>query len=280
MALKTSVVGISLAIMLLVGFAIGYYSYPLIGPKVVEKTTWDVIKERGYIVVATSPDWPPFEFLDPKTGKLTGYEVELMEAVAKELGIRVEWKTMPFEAIITAVKNKEVDLGVSGFSVTAERLDVVLYALPIYFPKAQLIMPKAKAEKLGITKLTALEEIAKYKIIVGTGSGTTEEEELMDLVKRGIITADRVKTYIDFGTALEALIAGEIDAVYAETPVTTYWIKTETRVALTVVFERSYYPVAWIAHITSVELIKQVNKVLSEFYQNGFIDQLREKWGM
>jgi len=106
------------------------------------------IKKRGKIIVASSPDWPPFEFIDPKTNKIVGYEVDIMEAVAKKMGVQVEWRPMDFDAIISAVKNKEVDLGVSGFSVTPERLKEVLFTMPIDITQAQLIMLEKRANEL------------------------------------------------------------------------------------------------------------------------------------
>ncbi len=281
MASKGLVV-IAIIIVAIVAFSAGFYAHPLLAPapeEKVEKTTWDIIKERGYIVVATSPDWPPFQFIDPKTNQLVGYEVDLMEAIAKKLGIEVRWKTMDFDAIIAAVKNKEVDLGVSGFSVTPERLEEVLFTMPHIVTEVQLIMTKERAQELGITTLSSLEDIAKYGIVVGTGSGTTQEAELLDLVKAGKIDSSQVKSYTDFGVALEDMKAGNIDAVYAETPITTWWISTE-KVPLVVVYSRSYWPVAFVAHKDSTVLVQKINAALAELFASGEIDQIRAKWNI
>jgi ABC-type amino acid transport substrate-binding protein len=75
---------------------------------VARDVVWENIQKRGTIIVGTSPDWPPFEFLDPKTGKLTGFEVELMELIAERLGLKVDWKTMDFATIIVAVEHKDM----------------------------------------------------------------------------------------------------------------------------------------------------------------------------
>lgn len=270
----------AIVIALILGFCAGYLLHPLITPPPPKgKTLWEAIKERGYIVVATSPDWPPFEYIDPKTKKLVGYEIELMEVIAERLGIRVEWKTMDFDAIIPAVKAGEVDLGVSGFSVTPERMKEVLFTMPHIVTQAQLIMLKARAEELGITRLKSLEEIARYGLVVGTGSGTTQEAELLDLVKRGVISSDQVKSYRTFDLALEDLKAGRIDAVYAETPVTTWWISTE-KVPMVVVYSRSYWPVAFIAPKHATVLVEKINAVLTELFATGEIDKIRAKWNV
>ncbi|HEW93782.1 hypothetical protein DRN87_03680 [Candidatus Geothermarchaeota archaeon] len=301
--MKTSYAIVAIIIVAIVAFALGYYVYPLTVPaptpgvttvtvtntvtqtKTVTvtptpaKTIWEEIEERGVIRVATSPDWPPFQFIDPKTNELVGYEVDLMNLVAEKLGLKVEWVTMDFDAIIAAVKNREVDLGVSGFSITPERLDEVRFSMPHIVTEVQLIMCADKAEELGITRLSSLEDIATYGIKVGTGTGTTEEQELLQLVNEGKIPGDLVKSYTDFQLALEDMKVGRIDAVYAETPITTWWISTE-KVPLVVVYSRSYWPVAFVAHKDAYELIKHINAALAEIFASGEIDQIRAKWNI
>ncbi len=276
-----------LIVVAVVAFIAGYYAYPLTSPSkpsgattTPKKTSyWEEIKKRGYIVVATSPDWPPFEYIDPNTKQLVGYEVDLMNAIAEKLGLQVKWKQLSFDSIIAAVKNGEVDLGVSGFSITPERCEQVLFTIYHDVTEAQLIMLADKAEKLGIKKLEKLADVAKYGLVIGTGSGTTEEAELLDLVKKGILKPDQVKSYQDFGAALKDLEAGNIDAVYAETPVTTWWISTEP-VKLTVIYAKPYWPVAFIANKNAQELVSKINGVLAEMIASGELDQIKAKWNI
>ena len=261
-------------------FAAGYFVYPMVNPGAPAKASkWEEIQKRGYIIVATSPDWPPFEYIDPKTKEIVGYEVDLMNAIAEKLGLRVEWKPMSFDAIIAAVKNGEVDLGVSGFSITPERCEEVLFTIYHDVTEVQLIMLESRAKELGITRLNSLEDIAKYNLVVGTGSGTTELDELLELVKKGVISSDQVKQYKDFGAALKDLEAGRIDAVYAETPVTTWWISTEPY-KLVVVYSRPYWPVAFVASKDAMDLVQKINGVLAEMIANGELDQIKAKWNV
>ncbi len=276
---------VAIVVVAIIFLGVGYYLYPLLNPSTIgpappqEKSIWEEIVSRGKIVVATSPDWPPFEYLDPKTNQLIGYEIDLFNAVAKKLGLQVEWKQMSFDSIIAAVKNREVDLGVSGFSVTPERYQEVLFTMPHIVTQVQLIMLKSRADELGITKLNSLDEIAQYGLIVGTGSGTTQEDELLGLVNKGVLSSGQVKSYPDFDTALEELKNGNIDALYAETPITTWWISTET-VPMVVVYSRSYWPVAFVAHKDANELVIKINSALAELFASGEIDQIRAKWNV
>jgi len=84
--------------------------------------------------------------------------------------------------------------------------------MPHIVTEVQLIMTVDKANELGITRLSSLDDIKKYNIVVGTGQGTLEEQELLNLVNKGVIPSSRVKTYTDFQTALKDLKAGRISA--------------------------------------------------------------------
>ncbi len=110
--------------------------------------------------------------------------------------------------------------------------------------RVQLIMLEPEAKELGITKLGSHEEAFKYNLKIGTGSGTTGEDELLQLVKQGKLKSAQVKSYPDFEMALEDMKKGTIDGVYGETPVTTYRNST-SKVPLKVVYSRSYWPVAF-----------------------------------
>ena len=140
-------------------------------------------------------------------------------------------------------------------------------------------MLESRAKELGITRLNSLEDIAKYNLVVGTGSGTTELDELLELVKKGVISSDQVKQYKDFGAALKDLEAGRIDAVYAETPVTTWWISTEPY-KLVVVYSRPYWPVAFVASKDAMDLVQKINGVLAEMIANGELEQIKAKWNV
>ncbi len=285
---STKIYATIIVVVAVVLFFAGYFVYPLAHPKaktstltssITPGTIWQRIEKRGYITVATSPDWPPFEFIDPNTHQIVGYEVDLMNTIASKLGLKVKWKPMSFDAIISAVKNGEVDLGVSGFSVTPQRCNEVLFTMYHDVTEVQLIMLASRAKQLGISKFNSLDDIAKYHLIVGTGSGTTELQELLGLVKKGIISSSQVKTYPDFGAALKDLEAGRIDAVYAETPITTWWISTAP-VKLVVVYSRPYWPVAFVANKNAIVLVQKINGVLAQMIANGELAKIKAKWNV
>ena len=96
------------------------------------------VKESGELVIASSPDFPPFESLQGD-GSVTGIEIDIMEAVAEKLGVKLTIEQVNFDSILLGVMNGTYDMGVSGFSVTEERKKNVLFTDP-YCLAAQAIV--------------------------------------------------------------------------------------------------------------------------------------------
>lgn len=87
----------------------------------------EAIAEKGTLLAATDPTFPPaqlratLEFRGVQRGEVTGFEVELVEAVADELGLDVEWVDVPFEQVLEEVGSETADVGASAITVTDER---------------------------------------------------------------------------------------------------------------------------------------------------------------
>jgi len=81
------------------------------------------IKAKGEIVFANVPNYPPFEFKDPATDKLTGVDIEIGEAIAAKLGVKAKWQETAFAEMMSAVATGRVDLILSGMTDLATRRD-------------------------------------------------------------------------------------------------------------------------------------------------------------
>lgn len=86
---------------------------------------WTSIQKTGTIVVATEGDYPPFTYFNGP--KLTGFEVELAEAIVKEMGLKLEWRIVPFDAEISALRQDRFDFVISSHGYTEERAKAVDY---------------------------------------------------------------------------------------------------------------------------------------------------------
>ncbi len=279
MAISRGVMSAIVVVTAIVALAVGLFVRPYLMPEEKPETMWDIVQERGKLIIGTDPYWPPYQYLDDE-GNLIGFEVDLIEMIAERLDLTVEWKTLSFDAIIPEVKAKTIDLGVSGFSVTPDRLEVIQYTMPHSITEGQVLMLQSKAEELGITELSSLKELGDEDLKCGTQSGTTQEKELLDLISAGEISSGTLKSYGSYAEALEAVKAEIDDCVYAETPVTSWWIlnQTATEDPLVVVFGRPYWPVAFVANRDSDTLVAKIDGELAEFISEGKLAELKATW--
>lgn len=265
------------AIMLIVGFAVGLIASPLIIAQNNSGTdaVWNHIQQTKVIRVGTDPTWPPYQ--ERVNGTIVGFEVDLANAVAARLGLSIDWVDSNFDNIITSVQGGQLDMGISGFSVTQDRLKQVDFTIPHSVSQSQIIMLQSEVEKLGLTHktITSLSQVKDLGIVVGTQTGEIEDQELQDAgVQR--------HAWTDSASAVQDMISANpiVQAVYAETPVTNDWISRYAAQGYTiqVVYNHPYYPVAFVVAKGSQTLLQNFNGVLTELIADGTVDQLKAQW--
>ena len=79
--------------------------------------------EKGTLVIGTSPDYPPAEYVDMVTGEIKGEEILLAQYIANSLGVELKVESMDFDAVLTSVATGKIDLGISGFGYKADRAE-------------------------------------------------------------------------------------------------------------------------------------------------------------
>ncbi|MCS7365328.1 MAG: transporter substrate-binding domain-containing protein, partial [archaeon GB-1867-035] len=115
----------------------------------------------------------------------------------------------------------------------------------------------------------------------GLQVGTTQEEELMSLISAGKLPPETMQTYEDYLLALEDMKRGVIDCIYAETPVTSWWIleaEKKGEEPIVVIYRRPYWPVAFVAHKDADELVAKINGALAQLIAEGKVEELKKKW--
>jgi polar amino acid transport system substrate-binding protein len=284
-----------IVIMLVVGFAVGLFSAPTImpykpatpeatpspegsstpAPTATTDTVWANIQATHKLVIGTDATWPPYQQRNNVTNEIEGFEVDLANAVANKLGLTTEWHDVGFDTIILSVQGKTYDMGVSGFSVTPERLDQVSFTLPHSTTQGQVIMLQSTMQAKNITTLSSLADFKTKGVIVGVQSGNVEEDELR---AAGV----DIRTWQDSASPFLDLVSGNpsVQAVYAETPITTNWINqfaTDGKTA-SAVYQHPYYPVAFLVNKNSLTLLDKVNGALAQLIYDGTVDQLKIKW--
>lgn len=127
----------------------------------------DAVKESGKLVVAMSADYPPFEFHSTKDGadKIAGVDADLANAVAKEIGVDVEFKEMTFDGLVGALKADKVDMVISGMSPSPERKKNADFSDVYYTGKNVLIVREGEEDKI-----TSEDQVKSMKVAAQKGS--------------------------------------------------------------------------------------------------------------
>ncbi|MEO3875608.1 transporter substrate-binding domain-containing protein [Nonomuraea sp. B12E4] len=163
-------------------------------------------KSRGTLVVGTSPGYLPFDMKDTK-GDFVGYDMDLARAMAKSMGVKVEFKQYDFAALIPALKQGSVDVAIAGFSITGERALEISYSEPYYAAGQSMLVPASD----GTTKSWQDVDVAGKRI--GVSQGTTGAMLAHNLFKHATV-AD----YENLPATTLALSQQKVDAIVYDQP--------------------------------------------------------------
>ncbi|MGY5854501.1 MAG: transporter substrate-binding domain-containing protein, partial [Candidatus Thorarchaeota archaeon] len=176
-----------LVVGLIVGLGIGYMIpgllAPVEGPTNTTTTTTttvteppdllDTIQSRGYMVVGTSSGFYPFEMVNVTDSSLYGFDIELAEYVAGQLGVTVQWQDMDFGALVGACDAGTIDMIAAATFITSDRNDVLLPA--VWYLRANMVIIVKNDSALAVIDYDDLNELD-----VGVQTGTAEDFELLD----------------------------------------------------------------------------------------------------
>ncbi|HLO03845.1 MAG TPA: basic amino acid ABC transporter substrate-binding protein [Symbiobacteriaceae bacterium] len=162
------------------------------------------IKQKGTIVLGTSADYPPYEFHKTEGGqdKIVGWEIELAEQIAKDLGVKLEIRDIPFDNLIPELQAGKVDFVVSALTITEKRAKSVDFTDP-YWRGGQVIL--AAADKAGA--ITTAADLKGRRVAVQLGS--TGEAEAQKVQGAQLVQLDK------FEAAVMEVLSGKADAVIA-----------------------------------------------------------------
>ena len=220
-------------------------------------------KDKKVLKMATSADFPPFESRDTK-GEFEGFDIELGQLVAAELGYELEIEDMKFDGLIGALQANRVDIVMSGMSATDKRKKNVDFS-DAYHRSGEMFIMKDD------TKIKDLESL-KGKT-VGVQLGTIQEEGADKLSKE---YGFEVKKIDDAGIIIQELNSNRIDVGYMDKTVADGFIKEQGLIGFDDPTTSS--PGMGIAFPKGSELVDDVNKVIKELEENGKIDELQNKW--
>lgn len=223
------------------------------------------IKDSGTLNVGLEGTYPPFSFVD-KDGKLTGFEVELSEALAKELGVKAKIQPTKWDGILAALESKRLDVVVNQVTISEERKKKYDFSQPYTVSGIQALTQKKNEASIK----TAQDLVGKK---IGVGLGTNYEQWLKSNVPGAV-----VKTYDDDPTKYQDLRVGRIDAILVDRLAALELI-SKTKDTLAVAGEPFSRQESGIAQRKGEpELLEAINKALDKLRADGTLTKLSEKY--
>ncbi|MCA1054751.1 transporter substrate-binding domain-containing protein [Rossellomorea aquimaris] len=219
------------------------------------------------LVMGTSADYKPFEYVDTaNSDEFIGYDIDLANMLADELGYEVEIKDMEFSGLITALKTGQVDFVLSAMTPTAERKKNVDFS-EVYYTAKNMIIAKKES---GITD----EEGLKGKT-VGVQLGSIQQDEADEIAKSidlKVETRDRIPELI------QDLQNGRFDAIIIENTVANGYLEKNEELQGTTMEVNEEEAGSAIAFPKDSDMTEEFNTALKKLKDNGELDKLAEKW--
>ena len=228
-------------------------------------TTLSKLEKTGKLVIATSPDFPPFESLSGD-GKVEGIEIDILEAICQKLGVTLEIQQMDFEAVLPGVQAGKYDVGVSGITVTESRQKNVLFTDPYCLAAQAIVVTEG-------SPITCKADLTGKTVAVQTG--TTAESFCMS-------SGYSVNAFAANNDAELALVQGKVDAwviddLTAADMVTVY--NAQGGGQLVILDEAmTTEPYAFALAFGSEDTVAKINEILAQMQADGTIAAIFQKY--
>jgi polar amino acid transport system substrate-binding protein len=178
------------------------------------------LKVPGVLTVGSDTTYPPQEYIDTATNKAAGFDVDLITAVAKNMGLQVNVVTTKFDTIIDDLSNKRFDVVISAVSITPERQKKAAF-VP-YFNAGESLLVAAGNPK----NITSLTDLCGQN--VGVQTGTIEQTDLQtasSACKKAGKPEIKMVVLQDQTAVIQLLANQRVVATYQDSPVTDYYNK-------------------------------------------------------
>ncbi len=230
------------------------------GQKEASGTSLPVVK------IATDATWPPMEFVDTNK-QLVGFDVDLIHAVAKAGGFKVELQNTAWDGIFAGLANGDYDAVISSVTITDERKQSMDFSAP-YLNAGQVLV--VRSDESGVATLADLAGKS-----VGAQIGTTGAMEIQK------VPGVKLRTYDEIGLAVEDLSNGRIAGVVVDNPTAAnYVLQNDTyKHKLKIVgkpFTEEYYGIA--VRKGDAKALKLIDAGLKKVLSTDLPAQLESKW--
>ncbi len=258
--------GILIGIMLLLQVFI--LLIPASSKKVLaDKDTLEKIKNTGVLTWGFDAEGgAPYVFRDPKNpGKLIGFEVELVHAIARELGVKVQHFQNSWDSILLSLQRGDFDIALNGIEITSDRKQSVLFTRPYYIYTVQVVIRAFE------NRINSLDDLHGKK--VGTLYNTVAKQMLDEM---GDVN---INTYSGQVEPFKDLLLSRIDAVFVDFPIASYYAAPNPQLRLIgQPVGEGYYGIAIRQEDTA--LAEELNKIIEKLARDGELKEIYKRWGL
>ncbi|MGD8430220.1 MAG: transporter substrate-binding domain-containing protein [Ectothiorhodospiraceae bacterium] len=223
--------------------------------------------DKPTLRAVTDPSFVPFEMMDKSSGKMVGFDMDILREVADRAGFDYKLQTMDFNGIIPALQTGNVDIAIAGITITDEREQIVDFSDPYYDSGLRLLI------RNGDDSIKKVDDLAGKKVACKIGSTS------YDFLKREV--GDKVKEIVPYPGSSDmymALLSGSVDAVFYDAPNVGYFAKTKGEGKVHTVgplYEGQQYGLAL---KDGSEYVDDVNQALASMKADGTYAKIYKKW--
>ncbi len=223
--------------------------------------------QEKVLVVGTASGFPPFEYVDPNTHKVVGFDIDLITMIAHKIGYdKVEIKDMEFDSLIPALQSGTIEVAIAGMTITQEREKVVDFSKP-YWHADQAVVVRKDSNIV----VNSPDDLRGMKI--GVQTGTTGEIYVTEHVGKDNAT---IKSYPSYVEAVQALVNGQIDVIVVDTPVAqSFTHKYDVKIIHTFDTGEAY---GIAVKKGNTKLLNEINSALDEIMNSPEWNKLVEKY--
>ncbi len=227
--------------------------------------TPDPTPDTKTLYMATEVPFAPYEYYDGD--KLVGIDVDVANAIAEKLGMKLEVVDIAFDSIVSGVQAGKYDMGMAGMTVNEERLEKVNFS-DSYATGIQVVIVKEGG------KVKSLDDMAADGVVIGTQSGTTgflfASEDFGD---------EKVKGFAKTTDTVEALKNGQVDCVMLDNEPAKALVAANPDAGLSILdtaYANEDYAIA--INKQNTDLLNQINAALAELKADGTLQSIIDKY--
>lgn len=215
--------------------------------------------EKTNLIVGTNPEFAPFEYMEGQ--EIKGFDIDLMNEIAKKIGKTIDIKSMNFDGLLPALQSKKLDVVIAGMTATEKRKEFVNFTQNYYVSQQALVIKNEKIEKLDELKNNKIGVILGY-----TGDVYISSQE-----------GFQIERFNSASAAILALQADKIAAVILdEEPAKNYINKNKGLFIISIDGGKEEYAIA--LHKDETKLLADINKALDEIKTDGTYEKLYKKY--